>query len=260
MAGRFSNLEFREEQRPKQELEVKAVASTPPNHLNKAHEEHRWGNYESALRLYTRCLEENRRVIPAWVGQVQMLVLLGEYREARLWADKALELFKGNGDLLAAKGQACVRLRDFGAAYQACDAALQAPGSSPWRWEARGELLLAKNNGQYDTCFRKALAESQADWFDRVVIARMLVFHKRFAAACNYLKEALEREAAYAYGWFELGECQAAMALTGAAETSFQRALELRPGLAVARRALDELDGGSMRSWLGGLIRRWRGK
>ena len=40
----------------------------------------------TALQLYTRALGQNRAVIPAWVGQVQMLVELGEYHEARLWA------------------------------------------------------------------------------------------------------------------------------------------------------------------------------
>ena len=31
------------------------------------------------------------RLTAAWTGQVRMLIELGEFREAKLWADKALE-------------------------------------------------------------------------------------------------------------------------------------------------------------------------
>src|SRR5262249_50249458 len=154
--------------------EIEATPSTNDRELlAKAHEEHHWGQFEPALRLYTRSLEANRGLIPAWVGQVQMLVQLEELHEARLWSDKALELFRNNGELLAAKAQACARLKDTKAAIACSDGALAVPGSSPWRWIARGEVLLATGQRQSEDCFRKALLEPAADWFDRVFIARI---------------------------------------------------------------------------------------
>jgi hypothetical protein len=60
---------------------------------------------------------------------VQMLVMLGEHREARLWADKALELFSNNGELLAAKAQACARLSDRRASFAWAGPGRSAPSS-----------------------------------------------------------------------------------------------------------------------------------
>ncbi len=260
MPGRFSNLEFEDESRGRERDAARArePQEVEPDLVERAHEQYREGEFEAALRLYTRSLQHERKLIPAWVGQVQMLVALGEYHEARVWSDKALELFRNNGELLAAKAQACIRLNDLPGAYRCSDAALQMPGSSPWRWEVRGELLLADHKKQFETCFQKALAEPAADWFDRVVIARMLVFHHRVAAAVAYLQQALELEPVRAGTWLELGDCQAALALLAAARTSYDRCLELRPNNVAVRRRRDSLDGTSAWGWLRGLLRRWR--
>ena len=51
------------------------------------------GDYELALRNFSRSLEQNPAQFEGWFGQVRMLIELGEYEEALLWADKALELF-----------------------------------------------------------------------------------------------------------------------------------------------------------------------
>jgi tetratricopeptide (TPR) repeat protein len=261
VAGRFANLEFDDESQERLHDHLPTVVGSredQADYLQQALEAHRQGAFDTALRLYTQSLREDRRLIAAWVGQVQMLVELGEHHEARVWSDKALELFRGNGELLAAKAQACVRLRDFAGAYNCSDAALQVPGSSPWRWEVRGELLLAGNKRRWETCFEKALAEPAADWFDRVVIARMLVYQDHAAAAGQYFRKALELAADRAYVWLQLGECQMALGLAAAARSSAARALELQPGYTAARRLQDALDSRSTLHWLGGLWRRWR--
>ena len=134
--------------------------------LTSANQEYQWGRFEPALRLYTRALQEQRTMIPAWVGQVQMLVQLDECHEAHVWCDKGLELFRNNGELLAAKAQACTRLNDLKSAFACSDASLAAPGSSPWRWIARGEVLLARRHKLVAECFQKAVVEAATDWFD----------------------------------------------------------------------------------------------
>jgi tetratricopeptide (TPR) repeat protein len=258
--GRFSNLEFDDESRAAERETARARLEQrdEADLLSRAHEEQRNGQFESALRLYTRSLQHDRKLVPAWVGQVQMLVALGEHHEARVWSDKALELFRNNGELLAAKAQACVRLNDLPSAYRCSDASLQMPGRSPWRWEVRGELLLADGKKQFEACFQTALAEPAADWFDRVVIARILAFHHRLAAAIQYMQRALELQPAHAHTWLELGQCQAAVGLITPARSSFDRCLELSPGLVAARRGRDDLDQASPLAWLRGLCRRWR--
>jgi len=264
MPGRFANLEF-DHQSPATRAETHGLQSTRAakqatvsDCLARAREEHCWGQFESALRLYTRALQEDRALIPAWVGQVQMLVELDECHEARVWSDKALELFRSHGDLLAAKAQACVRLNDMKSGLACSDASLQAPGSSPWRWQARGEVLLARKQSHADECFQKAIAEPVADWFDRVICARISLYYRRFTNALHYLNDAARLEPTHGYVWLQMGNCQCALGMMTAAEASYQRCLELRPGFVDAERALDGLDTGS---WfirrLPGFIRRW---
>ncbi len=252
MPGRFSNLELRERQQEQDgELSLQQAGRyDADDYLHRATEAYRVNDFEKALRFYTRCLERDRTIIPAWVGQVQMLVQLGECHEARLWSDKALELFRENGELLAAKAQACARLNDRRASFACSDGALQAPGSSPWRWQVRGEVLLAAGEPNADTCFQKSLAEPAADWWDRIVIGRIYLFYGRATNALMYIRSALEAESAAAVAWYERGRCEAALAMTGAAHASYTRCLELCPEFAAAAEAIGGLQSMSFVEWL----------
>jgi tetratricopeptide (TPR) repeat protein len=244
MPSRFSRLEFDENERRRQQTHEE-LSGTPKRtagyYLDEAHTAYRRGEFEQALRLYTRCLGEDRAVVAAWVGQARMLVQLGEYSEARLWSDKALELFRNQGELLACKAQACARLRDFKAAYGASDASLKSPGSSAWRWEARGEVLLARREGLYTECFARALTEPDHDWFDYVIVGEICLFYRHAARALTYLQKAIELKADHAYAWYVLGQCHHALGWTGQAENSFERCVELDPRCEIGRRALEYL-------------------
>jgi tetratricopeptide (TPR) repeat protein len=215
---------------------------TPEQDLRLATEEHQRGQFERALQLYTRALHGNRGFIPAWVGQVQMLVELAEYPEALLWADKSLELFKDNGDLLAAKSRGCLRQGDARAAAVASDASLTSPGSSPLRWQARGEVMLSKNPDRARDCFERSLAEPQAVWFDRVVIARVYLFHRRPAPALEFARAGVDLMPSHPYGWLVLGRAQEALGWADRARASFMRSLELPGDHGESRRALEQLD------------------
>ncbi len=261
MPGRFSNLEFEEERRESQEsrAELQSQAKDSSDFLAQARAEYRWGKFDAALRLYTRALKEDRTAITAWVGQVQMLVQLDECHEARVWSDKALELFRNQGELLAAKAQACTRLHDYKTGLACSDASLQAAGTSPWRWIVRGETLLAKGDKHFEECFQRAMADPAFEWFDHVIIARVYAFHQRMTNAFGYLKQAIELEPGHGYTWFALGECQQALALVSAAQTSYQRCLDLRPDYMEAQSAMDALsDNPPILTRLSGMWRRWR--
>src|SRR5579871_5803430 len=101
--SRFSNLEFNEnsggELRPQ-------AAKDERFYLAEAEEAFASGKFEKALRDYAKVLEHNPHNPAAWSGQVRMLIELGEFHEARLWADKALERFPRDPHLLAAKAVA----------------------------------------------------------------------------------------------------------------------------------------------------------
>lgn len=214
---------------------------TPAHHLHAAGEAYRTGRFDAALQLYTRALQGNRALVPAWVGQVQMLVELGEYVEARLWSDKALELFKGNGELLAAKARACVRDGDSTAAMACSDASFRSSGTSPLRWQARGEAMLARNGERARDCFEKSILEPAAEWFDRLVVARIYLFHDRPAPAVEFAQAALKLEPAHWFSWLVLGKAQEALGWSREAETSYVRAHSLPGGRVEAESALTSL-------------------
>ncbi|HEV8293470.1 MAG TPA: tetratricopeptide repeat protein, partial [Tepidisphaeraceae bacterium] len=144
---RFDRLEFEKPQ------ETHAAAQTKPRQqtdhddhhwMNLADENRRLGLYESSLKYYSRALEVDKSLVAAWVGQVQMLIMLGEYPEAELWSRKALELFKNNAELMAARAQALCRTGDLKEAQAMCDAALGQQGQSAYPWLARGEVMVAR--------------------------------------------------------------------------------------------------------------------
>jgi tetratricopeptide (TPR) repeat protein len=264
--GRFGRLEFRDrgEQRSTNERSESRVSArrtvsstddltqqqslgsgnairTPAHHLQAAGEAYRSGRFDAALQLYTRALQGNRALVPAWVGQVQMLVELGEYVEARLWSDKALELVKGNGELLAAKARACVRDGDDAAALACSDASMRTNGTSPLRWQARGEAMLARNGERARDCFEKSILEPTADWFDRIVVARIYIFHGRPTPAVEFAQTALKLEPGHWFSWMVLGKAQEALGWSREAEASYERAHSLPGGRVEADSALTAL-------------------
>jgi tetratricopeptide (TPR) repeat protein len=263
VSGRFAKLEVRERTRAEvseSEQLLGTPVRTPQHDLALAVEAWRCGHFETSLQMYTRALRGDRALIAAWVGQVQMLVELVEYPEARLWADKALELFKANGELLAAKAQACLRQGDDKSAVISSDSSLQSPGSSALRWRVRGEVLLRSAPERARDCFEKSLAESGADWFDRVLIARVYLFHRLSAAALQYAQVGVDMQPSHPYPWLILGRCQAALGMRERASTSYARCAQLPGGQADGVSALRDLDQmgrvARARRWIGGLFSR----
>jgi tetratricopeptide (TPR) repeat protein len=264
MNGRFSRLEVEskaiEAIDPLEPVQAGNTIRTSQTDMQLADEAHRLGRFEHALQMYTKALGKNQSLTAAWVGQVQMLVELGEYAEARLWSDKALELFRNSGDLLAAKARACLRQGDSAAAIECSDASLQSPGASPLRWEARGEVLLRKNAARARDCFDKALADPSADWFDRVIIARVYLYHGRGVLAMEMAQAAVGLKAGHGYCWFVLGSAQEQIGWPDQAATSYQRALDLCPTLTQSKDALRTLRSRSFsqRIWrrIGGMFQR----
>jgi len=264
MTGRFSKLEV---QQSKVQAATIAPAEllgvpvrTPQDDLRAASDAWRMECFESALQHYTRALRDDRGLIPAWVGQVQMLVELHEHPEARLWADKALELFRNNGELLAARALAAHRAGDHQAALIASDDCLKAPGTSPLRWRVRAEIMLRSAADRARDCFEKSLVEPGTDWFDRVLIARVYATNSLPAAALVYAQQGLDMQPGHPITWVTIGRCQAALGMSEKAALSFQRATQLPGGREPGLAALKSLAGtGSptrLSRWLTGLFKR----
>jgi tetratricopeptide (TPR) repeat protein len=84
-----------------------------------------------------------------------MLIELGEFKEARLWADKALENFPDESELLAAKAVALARSGDLQGALAFSDSSIEARGETPYIWLARGDVLLARRESRADFVLKR---------------------------------------------------------------------------------------------------------
>src|SRR5262249_28396989 len=136
-------------------------------------------NFETALRLYSKVLEFNPENAAAWTGQVRMLIEMGEFHEARLWADKALDRFPHEPELLAAKAVALGRHGDLQGALAFSDAAMEEHGDTPYVWLARADVLLARKEARADFCLEKALQLSPRGWFVTWLAARIRCYYRQ---------------------------------------------------------------------------------
>jgi tetratricopeptide (TPR) repeat protein len=257
--SRFSNLEFGDELQG-QEPEQKALVKDETYYLAEARAAFENGNFEAALRLYSKVLEFNPQNAVAWASQVRMLIELGEYREAKLWADKALERFPHEPELLAAKAVALARDGDLQGALAFSDASIEERGDTPYIWLARGDVLLARKEGRADFCFEKALLLAPGDWFIAWLAARIRYFYEQFALAFKLLQKAIELNAGHFLLWLEMGKCQEALGLVGPARNSFSQARQLNPRCDAVDDALAHLAsvgiGSRMRGWWRRLLKR----
>ena len=162
--SRFGNLEFEGDEHQEVGAEQKLPVKDESYYVNAARTAFENGQFEPALRYYSKILEFNPTNTAAWAGQVRMLIELGEFREAKLWADKALEQFPHEPELLAAKAVALGRSGDLGGAISFSDAAIEERGDTPYVWLARGDVLLARSESRADYCFEKAVQLAPGDW------------------------------------------------------------------------------------------------
>jgi tetratricopeptide (TPR) repeat protein len=226
--SRFGNLEFGSES---EEQPLKSSRSVKDDAYYMA--EARWafenGNFESALRLFSKVLEFNPQSAEAWTCQVRMLIELGEFREGKLWADKALERFPHEPELLAAKAVALARSGDLQGALAFSDTSIEERGDTPYIWLARADVLLARKEQRADYCFEKAMTLAPKDWVMAWLAARIRYYYEQFALAMKLLQQAVEWNASHFLLWLELGQCQQALGLVGAARDSFGLARQLNP-------------------------------
>lgn len=249
--SRFTNLEFGRHR--EQERESAVVLTDEARHLAEAEAAFRGGYFEQALRLYGRVLESNPKSAAAWIGQVRMLIELGEFAEAKVWADKALEQLPTEPELLAAKGVALARSGDTDAALAFSDAAIGEQGDTPYVWIARGDVLLSRSEKRADYCFAKALAAAPGDWLWPWLASRVQLFYRQFALALKLARQALSLEVGAAVIWLQLGRCQLALGLAEDAHQALAQARQLDPACPDAICAREEFRDT-------GLLQRLRGR
>ncbi len=225
--GRFEHLEFDGQNRNTPVGRAEVSASDEKRHLQRAWEFVGKGQFEQALRDFSKVLEFNPLSPDAWLGQVRMLIELGEYREANVWADKGLEKLPHSADLLAAKAVALARLGDTAAALTYSDNAMAEQGETAYVWLSRGDVFLRAKEPRFADCFERAFQLSPGDWLFPWLASRVCAFYNKLALALKHAQKAVELDAMRAIAWAQQGQCQLALNLSHLAEKSFQQAREL---------------------------------
>ncbi|MDB6029123.1 MAG: putative system TPR-repeat lipoprotein, partial [Verrucomicrobiales bacterium] len=226
--SRFSSLEFSNRDENQLGQEISAVKDEA-FFLQEAQTSFEGGRFEQALRAYSKVLEFNPKNVSAWAGQVRMLIELGEFPEAKLWADKAIEKFPNEPELLATKAVALGRLGDTKGALAFSDASMEELGDSPYVWLARGDVLLARREDRADYCFQKAWALAPTDWFTHWLAARIYFYYHKFSISLQYAQKALNFNPGQSAAWLQVGRCQFELGLGTLAENSLTQAKQLDP-------------------------------
>jgi tetratricopeptide (TPR) repeat protein len=189
------------------------------------------GDFELALRNYSRALEKNSAFYPGWLGQVLMLIELGEYKEATVWADKALEMFPEHPELLAAKAIACARDGRMEKAIAYSDNSITKDNITSAVWLARAEVMLNRKSNIAQNCISKAVSAAGAGEdgvMVRLQAGRLLNQKGDYPAALQFLRAVTDELPKSALAWYELGCCQAKLGRPEA-EVSFEQALKYHP-------------------------------
>src|SRR5262245_14038000 len=239
--SRFNNLELGGESEDQSQHRQRALVKDEAYYFAEATRAFESGEFQNALRLYSKVLEFNPHNAAAWTGQVRALIELDEFREAKLWADKALEKFPQEPELLAAKAVALGRSGDLQGALAFSDASIEERGDTPYIWLARGDVLLARRESRAKYCFEKALTLSPRDWVVTWLATRIRFYYEQFALALKLAQQAVELNAGHFLLWLELGRCQHALGLVGPARSSYAQAGQLDPHNADVRQAVLEL-------------------
>jgi len=245
LMGRFSRLEFGDS-KPSGTARADQLLSDADHFLQEARRYWLAGDFEVALRNFCRALEQDRTRIEGWSGQVLMLIELGEYKEADLWAAKALELFPEHPDLLGLRAIALARDARPRHAIQYSDKAVAVERPTAWAWLARAEIFKQKADAIVLGCISKAIAAAGNDLTTvKLQAGRILRERRAYPEAISYLTDVVSAIPTAGLAWFELGCCQQAIGLPQA-KASLEQALRINPQFVPAKRAINRLEKGRL--------------
>jgi len=256
--GRFDKLEFDGGTGPP--VPAGKEVAGPDIAFLQAEREYREGNFDNALRFYSRALEADKLMVEAWRRQVDMLLELGEFNEAAIWADKAMELFPEDPDLLAVKAISLCRKGDAGNAMKIADKAIHLPGSSPLPWVARGELLLVRREGHFEYCFSKAVCLAPGGWLTLARIARVYEFYGLYSKALEYFNRAMAAEPGVPFILMQIAVCQKELGLNANAVKTLDQVIRINPRNVEARKLQAAIAGSRPNLGFKGFFRRLMGR
>jgi tetratricopeptide (TPR) repeat protein len=210
-----------------------------PTALQRAEDHFYKGEYEKALRFYSRALQtENSQPAP-WIGQLICLVQMKQIKEADLWLQRGLELFPEDASLLSLRAVVLARKGMTKRGIGTSDYAMTRGGSTPLPWIARGEVLTLAESKNAGFCFEKAMEAAAADdWKTPFLIGLFHFDQGIWATALEYLQKAASRGAGTYWLWYLLGVCYARLSFKQEAVDALRQSLALNAGYPPAQEML----------------------
>ncbi len=228
--GRFSKLEIDDDKLGKKKpgKEEADLTYDQEHYINLGHQSFYTGEYDSALRLYSRALPLDKTRIDPYLFQIETLIALGQHKEADLWRTNALKVFPNNSDFFALKALAIARTGSIKRAIFNSDSAM-VKGVSCYSWLARGEILLLGKNPNAHYCLERAVSFNNDDWHIKYKVANIYIRNKKYTRAIPYLRRCMEAEPTNHYLWYLLAFCYFYLGLYPKMDEALKKALELQP-------------------------------
>ncbi len=240
--SRFDHLEM-ERTRPQAAPEPRGRTFDPAEYVTRALDLELSGDWDGALRLYSRALSSLPHLEEAWVGQLRCLVRQEDFHEAAMWAGKALEYLPKSGAILAMQAIALAGEGQLSEALALSDRAIQMSGNSPAVWLARAWALGRDKEESAGRCLRKAVEVAQDDVRWLLEAGALYLRWEKFGAALEQLQRAVTLRPALAAPWHLVGVCRLKLGMADEAEQAFSQAVRLAPGVKRYRERLEESRG-----------------
>lgn len=187
------------------------------------------GEHAKALNQYSAALGEDPLCIGAWTRQLWMLLYLDEAIEATTWADKALQAFPNDPDILSLKSLALWRNGMTEDARTLNDAALAATRNSANVWLARGAMQIGLNMKSAMACFKHAENAPGMAGLTQLRAGDILLHAGKHAEATGYYRGATGALPDSSWAWYGYGRAQRALGHSAYAHSAFSRACNLSP-------------------------------
>lgn len=200
------------------------------------------GEYQKALRGYSRAIQQDAAQVKPWVMQVLCLLEQKQFKEALVWVKRGIELFPDDPRLLSLEGVVYAHEGMVQRGLAASDYALKKSAADPMVWIFRGEILCLADNRNWQSCFDKAMERrDKDDWQTPMQIGLFFMRLKKWNQAAEFLKQAAQVASNNDYIWMQLGKTYERMGLSQAALEAFNAASDINPSSNKAQDSLKRL-------------------
>jgi tetratricopeptide (TPR) repeat protein len=225
--------------------------------LHEAQVAHERGDFEKALRVYGRCLQRDRVLPAAWLGQVRVLLDMGQFEEAETWVEQAGKVTGEVPAILALRSVVMSRRGKLDEARAWSDRAMKDGSDAPETWLARAEVIYASRNERVARTTLAKAHERDPGGSSALRCGEVALEAGDLVAARQWLERAARALPDSPLVALRRGVLEDREGRPISARQQFERALVLNPSLSAAKLALEHLDRGNPAHALWARAKRW---